>query len=470
MPPVKLYSDVHDSHTVPEVTTSGTSLFAPSIPKKANSFGLPQELPATVTKDPVSVNKAGGNPTKKRKILVVQGDWEAGMSLLSLDLKDAGHELGKVVFCVPDLIYKFRGITTHTFREPLKDFEKWLRNLIESEGYDTLFLYNHYRPYNQVAWDLADELTLDCWVFELGLIRPNCVMVFDRKNIPLTSMATEWENLLQTSPPVEKTETPRELCRVSTPAKLTVFGTNFLVSRITSPIFPNFVDQRDMNLWKHVKHGIIYLWRFVERTGDDEYDPLFAGELSGNYFTVPLQVHSDTQIIKNSKFESIEDFIEYVVTSFAKHAPEHTKLVFKVHPMDRGYKDYQDLIYELDQKIGGGRLLYVDRVHLPTLLDHTLGTININSSVGISALIHRCPVIALGKAVYDLPNLTFQGELDQFWTENTKPHDQHVKQFLNLLLKTSQGRGTLSQRCFDVPGRCRIKWPESFASQFFPSE
>jgi capsule polysaccharide modification protein KpsS len=136
--------------------------------------------------------------------------------------------------------------------------------------------------------------------------------------------------------------------------------------------------------------------------------------------------------------------------------------------MDRGYKDYSDLIAGLDAGLGGGRLLYVDRVHLPTLLEHSRGVVNINSSVGLSGLIHHAPVITLGKAVYDLPELTFQNGLDRFWTEAPRPHSTRVHQFLNLLLASNQGRGTLSQRCFDVPGRCRIQWPPPFEEEFFP--
>ena len=35
------------------------------------------------------------------------------------------------------------------------------------------------------------------------------------------------------------------------------------------------------------------------------------------------------------------------------------------------------------------------------------------------------------------------------------------------LAETSQGRGTLSQRCFDVPNRCRIQWPQPVREEFF---
>jgi capsule polysaccharide modification protein KpsS len=409
-------------------------------------------------------------PARKRKVLIVQGDWEAGMSLLALDLKDAGHEVGKVFFCVPDVIYKFRGIRTHLFRKPLEDFENWLRDLIQREDYDTFFLYNHYRPYNQVAWKMAAELDLGSYVFELGLIRPNCVTVFSRKALPLPTMAKAWEKLLAGGQAPKPVETPPELCQVSTSAKLVVFCTNFFLSRVTSPLFPNFVDQREMKLWSHFKHGVIHLWRFIERGRDCEFDPLFAGEMSGTYYAVPLQVHSDTQITMCSDFKSIEQFIKRVVNSFEHHAPADTKLVFKIHPMDRGYKDYTDLIAGLDHRLGGGRILYVDRVHLPTLLANSSGVVNINSSVGISGLVHHVPVITLGKAVYDLPELTFSSNLNDFWTLARKPKSHRVKQFINLLLATSQGRGTLSQRCFDVPGRCKIKWPEPFQQEFFSQQ
>jgi len=407
---------------------------------------------------------------KKRKILIVQGDWESGMSLLALDLKDAGHEVGKVFFCAPDIIYKFRGIRTHLFRKPLADFEVWLRELVRKDGYDTFFLYNHYRPYNQVAWKMAQELDLGCHVFELGLIRPNCVTVFSQKTQPLPTLAEEWAKLLAGGPPPKAVETPPEICQVSTPAKLVAFCSNFFISRVTSPLFPNFVDQRSMKLWGHFKHGVIHLWRFMERSRDCEYDELFAGEMSGNYYAVPLQVHSDTQITMCSDFKSIEQFIKVVVKSFAHHAPPETKLVFKVHPMDRGYKDYTDLIAGLNHRVGGDRILYVDRVHLPTLLSHSKGVVNINSSVGISGLVHHVPVITLGRAVYDLPELTFKSTLNEFWVGARKPRPQRVRQFINLLLMTSQGRGTLSQRCFSVPGRCKIRWPEPFMREFLPHQ
>lgn len=404
----------------------------------------------------------------RRRILIVQGDWECGMSNLALDLTDAGHHVAKIAFCAPDFVYRLRGIRTIPYRGTLAEFAAWLENQVIAGNYDTLFLYNHYRPYNQIAWDLAHKLDLDCQVFELGLIRPNCVTVFGRHDLPVERLTSEWKRVLAGEIEPASHPVPPEFCQVSSFVKLWLFISSYLFSRITAPLFPNFVDQREMSFSHHLKYGFIHLIRFFERRDDHHFNPLFAGELSGKYYAVPLQVHSDTQIIRCSDYQSIEQFICQVAASFERHAPADTKLVFKVHPMDRGYKDYFDLINGLDKRLGGGRILYVDRVHLPTLLSHSRGVVNINSSVGLSGLVHHAPVIALGTAIYDQPELTFRGPLDEFWTQAQPPSKERVKQFIHLLLDLNQGRGTLSQRCFDVPGRCRIQWPPPFQKRYFP--
>jgi capsular polysaccharide export protein len=47
--------------------------------------------------------------------------------------------------------------------------------------------------------------------------------------------------------------------------------------------------------------------------------------------------------------------------------------------------------------------------------------VTVNSTVGTEALARALPVITLGKAIYDIPGLTFQGELDDFWRGATPP-------------------------------------------------
>ena len=52
---------------------------------------------------------------------------------------------------------------------------------------------------------------------------------------------------------------------------------------------------------------------------------------------------------------------------------------------------------------------------------------------GLTALQAGASVIALGKAIYDLPTLTFEGELDEFWTKSAAPDPARLDTFLSAL-------------------------------------
>jgi capsular polysaccharide export protein len=139
---------------------------------------------------------------------------------------------------------------------------------------------------------------------------------------------------------------------------------------------------------------------------------------SKRYFLVPLQVHNDAQVSVHSPYADVGEFIEETVASFAQHAPRGTMLVIKHHPMDRGYHDYSKQVERLRQQFGlGERLAYIHDLHLPTLLDHAAGVVVINSTVGLSALMHGAPTVAMGSALYDIEGMTYQGGLDRFWKE-----------------------------------------------------
>jgi capsule polysaccharide modification protein KpsS len=216
----------------------------------------------------------------------------------------------------------------------------------------------------------------------------------------------------------------------------------------------------------HFHAFVAGILRFQGRKKQKFFDGVFSKKWSGKYYFVPLQVHTDSQITERSDFKSIEEFIQRVVVSFKLHAPKGTKLVFKVHPMDRGYKDYHELIQKLKTTLAAHRLLYLDRIHLPTVLEHARACITINSSVGLSALTQGTPVITLGEAAFDLEGLTYQGSLDDFWSEYGEVNTGLVKKYVSLLKRTSQAQGTLYQKLYAAKGACKIQWPMIFESVF----
>lgn len=410
------------------------------------------------------------SPTSFSSALILQGDWEGGLSNVALDLMATGKSVTKVVFHAGDWIYKWQKVPTIDFDSPLEAFEGWLRNYIKQNGVDCLILYNQYRPYNQIGWDVAKELDIECLVFELGLLRPDLCSIYSRELNHFSYLASRWDDMLSEKGVPAKAEKPAQLATMSTPCKMTQFAIYYTFSRLTAKFarrYRHYKDQRSLSFRHHLMAGIRGALRFQGREKQSRFNKIFAGRWSGKYYMIPLQVHTDSQITQRSNFKSIDEFICLVADSFIKHAPTDTKLVFKVHPMDRGYEDYRGLIKSLQTKLGGRhRIFYLDRIHLPTTLDHARGCVTINSSVGLSALIHDTPTMTLGKAAYGLKGLTYQGELDQFWTQHGKADKTHVKNFVRLLKLTSQAQGTLYQRLYAAPGRCKIAWPEEFQTIF----
>jgi len=129
--------------------------------------------------------------------------------------------------------------------------------------------------------------------------------------------------------------------------------------------------------------------------------------------------------------------------SFSKHALKEHFIVFKHHPVDRGFVCYKKLIKNLAEKFGiKGRVFYVHDLHLPTLIKNSLGVVVINSTVGLQALYHNIPVKAMGRAIYDIPGLTFQGELNDFWKDPGTIDRKLFKKFYNYVVKTTQLNGS----------------------------
>jgi len=75
---------------------------------------------------------------------------------------------------------------------------------------------------------------------------------------------------------------------------------------------------------------------------------------------------------------------------------------------------------------------------MPRLLTHTKAVITINSTAGISALIHNKPLKVLGQALYDIKGLTYQGHLNQYWGAHFKPDTRLFKKFSKYLRVNTQ--------------------------------
>jgi capsular polysaccharide export protein len=140
------------------------------------------------------------------------------------------------------------------------------------------------------------------------------------------------------------------------------------------------------------------------------------------FYLFPLQLDCDYQIRVHSPDRTMAAAVERVVTSFARHAPVAARLVVKLHPLDSGIVDWLGITRHIAAAADlEGRVLFLDGGEIETLLRACRGLVTVSSTAGARALAHGVPVKALGRAIYDLPGLTFGGGLDDFWREAAPP-------------------------------------------------
>jgi capsular polysaccharide export protein len=102
--------------------------------------------------------------------------------------------------------------------------------------------------------------------------------------------------------------------------------------------------------------------------------------------------------------------------------------------MDSGLVDWVGLVGHAAAEHGvAERVTVLDGGKLTGLLARTRAVVTVNSTVGAKALAEGLPVIALGKAVYDMPGLTYQGCLDDFWTQAAPPDAELFDAFCRVL-------------------------------------
>ena len=160
------------------------------------------------------------------------------------------------------------------------------------------------------------------------------------------------------------------------------------------------------------------------------------------FFLFPLQLESDAQIYTHSPFSNNRQVIQKVLRSFAEYAPSDSELVIKNHPLSTGIPNHKktvaDIAFEYHIE---SRVIFLESGDLSPLLKETKGVIVVNSTSGTQALQQGKPVITLGKALFDMPGLTFQEGLDRFWKHATPPDKKLFNAYHNVLMHKTQING-----------------------------
>lgn len=371
-----------------------------------------------------------------KRYLLLQGPMGPFFNDMAEWLESQGREATNVVFNAGDRFYcRKRQYLMYT-QTPEK-FPHWLKETWQTYPFDTILCFGDCRLLHQAAKRWAQAKGVRFLAFEEGYLRPHFITLESGGVNAYSSIPRDPEFYRHLS---ERPELEVHSLKPSTKLRIWHAMWYYFVSWQHQAQFPEYRHHKVFSPWYEGKCWIRAGWRkqwyrYKERHVMD----LLRTSLDKRYFLAILQVYNDSQIRNHSPYKDVRNYINDVMFSFSKKASAANYLVFKHHPMDRGHRLYGPLIKKLGKQYGvSDRVIYVHDLPMPRMLAHSKAVITINSTAGISALIHNKPLIVMGQALYDIKGLTYQGHLNQYWGANFKPDTQLFKKFSIYLRANTQ--------------------------------
>lgn len=364
--------------------------------------------------------QATRNGSSNRRIMLLQGLMGPFFRNLGQGLIEAGHTVFKVNFNGGDRLY-WRLPNGIDFLGTLDEWPDVFSGMLAEHHITDIMLFGDCRDHHAIALEICRAQDVRAYVFEEGYIRPDWVTmelggVNGHSSLPRDP---QWyRDMAAGLHPL--------------PAHRRVFSS--FRRRATQGLLYNAAD-------------VLTRWRYTGWTTHRPWHPLVEGAgwarklnnrqnrqreaarlieaLEGGakrYFLFPLQLDSDAQIRLHSPFAGVADALKMVIQSFASHAPADVRLVVKEHPLDNGVKDWELETKDLATRFGvKERVDYLAWGDIEAVAAKACGMVTINSTSGTLGLAKGLPVVALGNAIYDMPELTFQGGLDLFWADPLAP-------------------------------------------------
>ena len=367
----------------------------------------------------------------RRSFLLLQGVATPFFTELGKALEKAGHKVLRVNFSGGDLLAgRFFSISLKhiNYRDKPENLGAFYETIFRQYQITDVLLFGDTRPVHQEAIKLCKLNNIRLYVYEEGYLRPNWVTL-DKGGVNAYSTLPKDPDWYLDYARKQQLGEPKNI-RVG--GSLAIRAWHDIRYHFSNMLlhyyFPHYESHRPeralKEYWGWIRRFPM-LWFYLNKSSRKQIDKLLVDNKP--FYLLPLQLDADSQIRVHSPFNNLTEVIQKTIASFAQYAPENSKLVIKIHPLDPWFVDFPRVIaaqlkkHQLDPQ----RIVYLESGDLYTLLGKAKGTVLVNSTVGTSALAQGCPVIALGEAIYDMPKLTFQGELDQFWNE-AKPPDKAV--------------------------------------------
>jgi capsular polysaccharide export protein len=390
----------------------------------------PQRIQAESERAVVPENPAFTRLTNARSVLFLQGPCGPLYGKLAHWLCQKGTKVLRVAFNGGDA-WDARGLPrdqVFCFDSPMGGWPAAFQRLCLQHAVDVVVLFGQSRPCHAPIFAVAKSLGVDVVVVEEGYFRPGFA-TFELGGVNGHSKTLdryEWQPSNPAAQELKADGCKRHFFKTCWHASV-----HYVQIFMGRKRFPHYVHHRETSV---LSNSLYWLrsWKVkLQRRGDDHALVQSMLDIGVRFFFVPLQHDGDAQITQHSRFDRNTAFIEEVLRSFAQHSLPGHVLLFKQHPMSRGGPGHEQFIHALARELDIDLRVYcVWEGHNPSILDACQGVVLINSTVGLQALQRGRPVKVLGQALYDLPGVTAQATLDEFWARPQEPDPELRRHFL----------------------------------------
>jgi capsular polysaccharide export protein len=394
-------------------------------------------------REPVSINPALACLGRSKRVLMLQGPVGPFFDRVARWLISRGTQVKRVVFQAGDE-HDSQAVQPIRFSDAADLWPQRLGTLMSEWQPDCILLFGQARLYHKVALERARADDTTTVVMEEGYFRPGFVTM---ELGGVNGYSTTLDRFVWADPAESGFLAPGLLPHTTRShfQKMAWHASqHYLAMRSGRDRYPHYTHHRADDPNAYARYWVRSWFRKGWHRSSDRRLQRWLFDSGNPYYFVPLQLDGDSQITQHSLFPSNIDFVIRVIRSFAEHAPLGSILVFKQHPHARGGASHEPLIRSLASALG-----VLPRVHhmvegdTPDLAEKSQGVVLINSTVGLQAIERNVPLMVLGDAPYRRPELTFSGDLDEFWFRRTLPDREAAIQFLAQMKNLTQAPASI---------------------------
>jgi capsular polysaccharide export protein len=369
------------------------------------------------------------------KVLFLQGPPSVFWRELAEGFEEKGIDTKRVNFSFGDLLY-WRKRGAINYRGTLRAWPRYLKDLIQREGITDILYYADRLPYHRLAARVARKLGVRCYAVEFGYLRPDWITL-------------ERDGMGRFSHFPDDPQRIRKIAdQVGLPDLVPHYAhtfnqeaTNEVIYNLTSyfgrPLFPFYKSDK---YYDPLLDYLSWLPRMTRRR--HRLPANFFKEDAAPIYLLALQLQSDYQIRGNSPYRHLSQMLDQVIQSFARHAPDKSRLLVKQHPLDNDLESWSKVVDRVSTKYRvKDRVVFIEEGELAGILERSSGVIVVNSTTAMQSLRALIPTIALGAAIYDIPGLTHQGGIDSFWRSPEPIDETLLADFIKALAGAIQVKG-----------------------------